>query len=403
MRDPKNSTEKPKKRGPNKYWVEINGHLYARFQYKSSDGKHCTKYQPITDKRTARSTVEEMRRNFSAHGEEIWDAAKLTLGQVLDRYELVELGEVVYQNGIKIKGKRSRASVLSALKPVRQAFGKKPVSSIKLSDIKAYKNDRIATPVVTEIKERTQAIDPITGRLKTVISKTTRSRERNIGTVNRELAWLRAVLNFAIENEWLISNPFARSKGLIVTSAEVERDRVLSFDEEARLLEGCKGARAHLKPILICALDTAMRRGEIFKMRWRDVDFMTGQIHIPQTNTKTERPRMLSMTPRLRIELERLWRISPQESEGLVFGISNNIKRSWATICREAGIDDFRFHDCRHTATTRMIASGSPHTEVMKITGHTQLKTFLRYLNITHETTNSVAMRLDDYMRLRST
>jgi len=401
MSNRENSTEK-RKRGSNKYWVEINGHLYARFQYKSSDGKYHTKYQPIADKRVARSTAEEMRRRFSVHGEEMLEASKLTFGQVLDRYELVELGEVVYQNGIKIKGKRSRAGVLSTLKPIRRAFGNKPVSSIKLSDIKAYKNDRIATPVVTGINVKTRGKNPITGRWKTVITKTTRSRERKIGTVNRELAWLRAVLNFAIENGWLISNPFARSKGLIVTTAEVERDRVLSFEEEARLLEGCKSERAHLKPILICALDTAMRRGEIFKMRWRDVDFVTGQIQIPQTNTKTERRRKLAMTPRLRIELEHLWRISPQDREGLVFGISNNINTSWATLCRETGINDFRFHDCRHTATTRMIASGSPHTEVMKITGHTQLKTFLRYLNITQETTNSVAMRLDEYLSRRS-
>jgi integrase len=53
---------------------------------------------------------------------------------------------------------------------------------------------------------------------------------------------------------------------------------------------------------------------------------------------------------------------------------------------------------CRHTATTRMIASGSPHTEVMKITGHTELKTFLHYLNITPETAKRCAACLDNYL-----
>jgi integrase len=81
-----------------------------------------------------------------------------------------------------------------------------------------------------------------------------------------------------------------------------------------------------------------------------------------------------------------------------VFGITNTIKTSFKSACEEAEISDFRFHDCRHTATTRMIASGSPHTEVMKITGHSQLKTFLRYLNITPETTNRVASNLDNYL-----
>jgi integrase len=81
-----------------------------------------------------------------------------------------------------------------------------------------------------------------------------------------------------------------------------------------------------------------------------------------------------------------------------VFGITNTIKTAFKSACKEADIKDFRFHDCRHTATTHMIASGSPHTEVMKITGHTQLKTFLRYLNITSETASNVALRLNDYL-----
>jgi integrase len=153
-----------------------------------------------------------------------------------------------------------------------------------------------------------------------------------------------------------------------------------------------------LKALLVCALDTAMRHGEIIKMRWQDVNFTTGEIYIPQTNTKTEDARSVGITPRLRRELQLLWEGSPQEKDFLVFGITNTIKTAFKSACKDAGIKDFRFHDCRHTATTRMVASGSPHTEVMKITGHTQLKTFLRYLNITPETARTVASRLSDYL-----
>ena len=133
-------------------------------------------------------------------------------------------------------------------------------------------------------------------------------------------------------------------------------------------------------------------------MLWREIKFETNEIYIPQTNTKTEDARTVGMTPRLREALERLWEVSPKEKDRLVFGITNSIKKSFNTACNDAAIKDFRFHDCRHTATTRMIASGSPHTEVMKITGHTQLKTFLRYLNITPETAKLVASRLDVYL-----
>ena len=81
-----------------------------------------------------------------------------------------------------------------------------------------------------------------------------------------------------------------------------------------------------------------------------------------------------------------------------MFGILSTIKTAWKTACSKAEVENFRLHDCMHTATTRMIASGSPRTEVMKITGHTQLKTFLRYLNIMPETARTVASRLNYYL-----
>lgn len=129
-------------------------------------------------------------------------------------------------------------------------------------------------------------------------------------------------------------------------------------------------------------------------MTWKDVNFATNEIYIPQTNTKTEEARTVGITPRLRTELENLWEASPKDLELSVFGVGESIKTAWKTACKLANVADFRFHDCRHTATTRMITSGSPHTEVMKITGHSQIKTFLRYLNITSETANNVALRL---------
>ncbi len=109
----------------------------------------------------------------------------------------------------------------------------------------------------------------------------------------------------------------------------------------------------------------------MFNMRWRDVDLGTGEIFILLTNTKTDAERNVGLTSRLRAELEELWKVSPQDQDHLVFGIANTIKTAWKTACDKASLKNFRLHDCRHTATTRMIASGSPHTEVMKITGHT--------------------------------
>lgn len=387
-----------RKRAANRYWIEIKGRLYARLQYKSDDGKIRVKYRPISDKRAAKAVVDEMRQVLKTHGEDFFKADKLTFAHLADKYEEVELVEPIYQKGVKIRGRKSARSIRVALKPLREHFGTRRVSAIRAGDLKVYKDLRLDTPVKTEIKEPVLTTNPKTGRQKRVITRSIRVRPRSIASVNRELSILRAILNFAVANDWLLVNPFTKAKGIISLSAEVPRDRVLSFSEEKRLLSVCTEERAHLRPILICALDTAMRQGEIFKMRWSEVDFETSEIYIPQTNTKTEQTRRAAMTPRLRGELDALWRRTPQDLDSRVFGITNNVKRSWATACREAGIENFRFHDCRHTATTRMIASGSPHTEVMKITGHSQIKTFLRYLNVTVETTNRVASRLDQYV-----
>lgn len=366
-------SETKRGRSAPRYWVEIKGRLYARLQYKAASGKYQVKYKPISDKRTAKRVVEEMRRELETHGEETLHSDRLTFRELASEYERVKLVKPAYSNGYKIEGKRSLESMQYFLKALLEHFEHKPIRNIKPTDLELYKSKRLKEPTKT-------------------------GTVRKIASVNRELALLRVMLNFAVQNNWLIQNPFQKTKGIISTTGEVERNRVLSFDEEQRLLSVCKGKRSHLKALLICALDTAMRRGEMFKMRWQDVDFETGEIHIPQTNTKTEDARAVGITVRLREELEKLWEVSPQDENSTVFGITTTIQTSFTSACKEANIKDFRFHDCRHTATTRMIASGSPHTEVMKITGHTQLKTFLRYLNITSETTSRVALKLDEYL-----
>jgi integrase len=387
-----------RKRSAPKYWILIKGQLYARLQYKNELGKYQVKYKPISDKRTARGVVEGMRRELEVHGEDLFKAEKLTFEQLLDTYEKSELTEATFQSGGKVKGRRSIGAVRSTMKPLRAYFGNKRIRLIKASDIKNYKDHRLDTPVEIEVNERTKVIDERTGKEKTVIRKVIRSHQRRIASVNRELELLRAILNFAIQNECLIKNPFTLATGIISKAAEVHRERVLSFDEEQDLLEVCVGRKAHLRPLLICALDTAMRRGEILKMCWKDIDFTKREIYIPQTNTKTEVARVVGITARLKEVLEKIWHESSKNPTTTVFGITNTIKNSFKSACEEASIEGFRFHDCRHTATTRMIASGTPHTEVMKITGHSQLKTFLRYLNITSETTNKVASRLDNYL-----
>ncbi len=367
-----------KKRAQKRYWREIKGHLYARLQYQDDAGKWKEKLKPISDKRTAFRIVEEMRRELEMHGQETLTSDKMLFRELVERYREAKVVPASYQNGVKISGKRSLEYFSYILPTLTDHFGHKQIRSIKPSDLENFKRKRLD-------------------------SVTMHGRTRKIASVNRELSILRTILNFAVQNDWLLKNPFVACQGIIAISAEVERDRVLSFDEESRLLAVCTGLRQHLRPLLVCALDTAMRRGEMFKMTWKDVSFETNEIYIPKTNTKTEEARTVGITPRLMTELINLWESSPKNLESSVFGVGESIKTAWKTACKLASVADFRFHDCRHTATTRMIASGSPHTEVMKITGHSQIKTFLRYLNITLETANNVALRLNIYLNHRLT
>ncbi len=101
------------------------------------------------------------------------------------------------------------------------------------------------------------------------------------------------MLNYAVNQGCLLTNPFSRTENLISNASERAREKVLSYEEEMRLLAACSGERIHLKRILICALDTAMRPDEIFKLIWRDVDLKKGVILIQVENTKLESERIV--------------------------------------------------------------------------------------------------------------
>jgi integrase len=196
---------------------------------------------------------------------------------------------------------------------------------------------------------------------------------------------------------WIKQNPFAAGESLISLADERKRERILTRDEERRLLDACTAQREHLRPILICAIDSGMRRGEILSLKWRDVDFEHGLISIQAFNTKTMKERQVSMTARLAHELETLWEQSPKDERQRVFGIINNVKRSFTTARNAAGLSDVRFHDLRHTHATRLVGAHIPLSEVGRVLGHTQPSTTYRYVNANVETARRASAALDAF------
>lgn len=378
----------------------INGVIYARIQYIDEiTGKRKEKLRRAPNRTKARELIKEMRRELEQGGQAALESDKLTFRQIAEKFEKTQIVDAVIQNGIKVAGKRSTKPLKSAIKPLKEFFGKKSIRRIKPSDLEAYKIERLNTPVEIEFNRKTKTLNEKTGRMKNTIVKAKKSRPRKIATVNRELALLRQIFIYA-ENENLITfNPFAKTNKLISTAAEVERDRVLSANEEIALLTACENDfRQHLKPLIITALDTAARRGELLKLQWKDVDLTAGVITIQATNAKTQKMRLIGMTSRVKAELVRLWEFSLKDKNALVFGIKSDFKRAWNSALSEAGISDLHFHDLRHTGITRMIRAGVPASEAMKISGHTQIKTFQKYVNLTNESVCVSANLLDGFL-----
>jgi integrase len=183
-------------------------------------------------------------------------------------------------------------------------------------------------------------------------------------------------------------------KTLISIGDEKPRERILTREEEERLLAACVGWRAHLRAIIICELDTGMRRGELFKLRWADVDFENKLITIRAFNTKTMRQREVGMTERLASELAVLYAANPNP-EALLFGIGST-KGAWNKVRLQAGVTDLRFHDLRHTYATRLVSKHLPLSEVGRVLGHTQPTTTYRYVNANVETARRAADALNE-------
>jgi integrase len=333
-----------------------NGTFQVRVSYIGSDGKRHERLKKNIDTKTqARRVLRDFLDGLDERGDKAVEGDKLVFRRLARLFELHHVFEAQYVGDRKVAGLRSVAPVRTCLKVLSDHFGNSLVKEINTGDIQKFKLKRLNTPTV-------------------------RNGQRSIAAVNRELAVMRRLFNFAIENRWVNETPFSRSQ-LISSADESCRDRILSFTEETRLLTACSEARSHLRPLILTALDTGCRFGELIKLRWRDIDMYSEIISILAFNTKTAESRLVAMTPRVKEELIKLVETSSGKSDALVFGIDKGIRRSWNTACRIAGLENLRFHDLRHTAITRFVATGLPSAEIMRISGHRQANTFLRYVN----------------------
>jgi integrase len=351
-------------------WTDSSGQLFARVTYTDETGKRKDIKRKAVSRTHARERIKEMLREAEEKGEESLDSSRVTFSQLAKHYTDRYAKAPRYVGNRKVSGLRSYVEVKRVVKILEGHFGNTRIRSITHGDVLHFKTERLDTPVKPPSTKKPR-------------KKKLKNKQRSIATVNRELTVLKRMFSIALREGWILRHPFTGSDTLISSSDETKRTRVLSREEEELLLDACDENRSKLRPIIIMALDTGMRRGEILSLRWRDVDFENKRVNIQAMNTKTLRSRSVPISPRLLDELNAL---TCRGQAQRVFGITDTVKRSWATAKRVAGIADLRFHDLRHTCATRLVQGGLPIAEVSRILGHTSVVTTFRYANVDDST-----------------
>lgn len=207
-------------------------------------------------------------------------------------------------------------------------------------------------------------------------------------TVDRDLDVLRQALNYA-SDVWKVAPAESPFKGLRRPKYFNERDRRLRADELDKLLKEARLCdNPWYEPIILLALETAMRRSELLGMRWEYVDFDGRSVLLPVT--KNGRSRKVPLSSFAMAILHDL----PRESEQVFPVSANALKLAWSRrILPKAGVEDLHFHDLRHEATSRLAESGLyTLIELQAVTGHRDTRMLLRY---SHLCTRKLAEKMD--------
>jgi integrase len=236
-------------------------------------------------------------------------------------------------------------------------------------------------------------------------------------TVNRDMGAIKAALNRAVEWGYLDANPLVRVK-----PAKVDHQGVLRFlseDEELRLRDALDRreerqrearesanawrierdyptmpdlrARAftdRIEPLVLVALNTGLRRGELFNLTWPDVDLTKATLTVRGEGAKSGKTRHVPLNAEALATLA-AWKAQGTGS-GLVFPGDegerlDNINSAWRKLCRDAGLVAFRFHDLRHSFASKLVMAGVDLNTVRELLGHGDIKMTLRYAHLAPE------------------
>ena len=300
-------------------------------------------YPPVTKsfssitvaRKWTKATEADMERRLS-----VSVPSRLTVGDLLERYE----SEVIPTH------KGSRREIYKS-RTLRKNFSKIRLCDLSPSDVRQYRDIRLKT------------ISP--------------------ATLRRELAVLSSAINHA-SKEWGIfvsTNPVT---AISVPRTANARSRRLEADKQNRLLSASNG---ELRRIIIIALETGMRRGEILQIRRSHIDFNLQTLRIPLTKTDTPRTIPLSSMAvvSLKEQISISGNITPIRETPLFSLLPDSLSQAFRRLCRRLDIQNLHFHDLRHEATSRLFEKGLNPVEVATITGHKDTKMLMRYTHLRAE------------------
>ena len=217
-------------------------------------------------------------------------------------------------------------------------------------------------------------------------------------TVVRYLAALSAAFSHAVDElGWIDTNPMPRVKKPREPKGRI---RFLSDEERSRLLDACrKSKNRYLIVVVMFALSTGARSGEIMGLKWEHIDFERHRAVL--FDTKNREDRAVSLHPQLVAELERLYELRIAGAP-FVFASSRapskpmELRTPWHVALAVAKIKDFRFHDLRHTAASYLAMSGATSVELSEILGHKSLSMVKRYAHLSESHTRQVVTKMND-------
>ena len=304
-------------------------------------------------------------------------------------------GRVVYESSNSDKFKDAEALFMQRKQAIRE--GKQP----EIKRIKNHTFTELAGNYLTWIEGRQKSTEVKTSIIKQLINvfgnlplgkfNTAIVEQLQTDLINRELknsycnkilAVLKHMFTKASEWEMITAETLKRTRKVKMLQDNSRRLRYLSKDECHALVNSCD---SHLKPIVITALNTGMRRGEILNLKWEQVDLKHGFILLSVTKNGERREIPINKTLEavfLSKSLIRRLDIPYVFYEPATGKPYKDVRDSLNIVLRKAKIRDFTFHDLRHTFASQLVMAGVDITTVKELLGHKTLTMTLRYAHL---------------------